>query len=93
MNQVANSAEVFINGISCGISWAAPHRVEITKAIKSGKNELRIEVVNTWANRLIGDHRLSKEQRSTYTPHNFNFQGRQLLPAGLIGPVSIETGK
>jgi hypothetical protein len=32
--------------------------VDISKALKAKNNELEIEVVNLWANRLIGDEQL-----------------------------------
>jgi len=64
-------------------------RVNITKALKSGKNELRIEVSNTWANRLIGDHALPENKRITWTNALYRLEGKPLLPAGLLGPVKI----
>jgi hypothetical protein len=90
---VANMAEVFVNGISCGTVWTAPYRVDISKAIKQGRNELRIEVVNTWANRMIGDARLPAEKRISSTVYPFKMEGKPLLPAGLLGPVRVEVEK
>jgi hypothetical protein len=86
---VHNIAEVFVNGISCGIAWTAPYEVEITKALRPGKNSLRIEVINTWANRLIGDRRLPEEKRLTKTNSPYRLEGKPLLPGGVIGPVRI----
>jgi hypothetical protein len=91
LNEVSNMAEVFVNGKSCGIAWTAPFRVNISIALKQGVNELKITVVNTWANRLIGDSKLPPEKRVTNTVYPFNFSNRQLLPAGLLGPVVIES--
>jgi len=34
---------------------AAPHRVDVSSALKPGANEITIKVVNAWVNRLIGD--------------------------------------
>jgi hypothetical protein len=67
--------------------------VNITNALHQGKNELSIEVVNTWRNRLIGDHHLPEDKRFTHTNAPYRLNGRPLLEAGLIGPVSIEISK
>ncbi|HYJ38619.1 MAG TPA: glycosyl hydrolase, partial [Chitinophagaceae bacterium] len=90
IGEVHNLAEVFVNGISCGIIWTAPYRVDITKALKEGENSIRIDVVNTWSNRLVGDSRLSPEKRITNTVYPFKWEAKPLLPAGLIGPVVIQ---
>ena len=93
LGNVANMAEVFVNGISCGTVWTAPYRVDISKAIKQGSNELKIEVVNAWANRMIGDARLPVEKRSSSTVYPFKMEGKPLLQAGLLGPVRLEAVK
>jgi hypothetical protein len=85
-----NLAQVFVNGKNCGVVWTAPYRVDISKAVKKGVNTIQIEVVNTWNNRLVGDSRLPKEKRITYTAYPFKMDNKPLLPAGLIGPVFIE---
>jgi hypothetical protein len=88
LGQVANIARVTLNGINCGIAWTPPYRVEITKALKPGNNILNIEVTNTWANRLTGDHLLPENKRITWTSAPYHLDGK-LLPAGLLGPVRI----
>jgi hypothetical protein len=93
VGKVANIAEVMINGINCGITWTDPFRVNITKALHQGENELSIEVVNTWRNRLIGDHHLPEDKRITHTNAPYRLNGQPLLEAGLMGPVVIEISK
>lgn len=93
LGSVANMAEVFVNGISCGTVWTAPYRVDISKALKRGKNELKIDVVNTWASRMIGDARLPVAERISNTVYPFKMEGKPLLPAGLLGPVRVEVVK
>lgn len=89
LGEVANIATVTLNGKSCGIAWTPPYRVEIGQALRAGANELRIEVTNTWANRLIGDHDLPEAQRITRTVAPYRLEGKPLLPAGMLGPVTI----
>ncbi len=90
VGEVKNLAEVFVNGVSCGVIWTPPHRVDISKALKEGENTIRIDVVNTWNNRMVGDSRLSADKRVTNTVYPFKWDTKPLLPAGLMGPVLIE---
>jgi hypothetical protein len=90
LGMVANLAEVRVNGQPCGITWTPPYRLDITQALKKGDNQLEISVTNTWANRLIGDQALPTEQRQTWTPAPSPAVGKPLLPAGLLGPVTLE---
>ncbi|HEY6505336.1 MAG TPA: glycosyl hydrolase [Chitinophagaceae bacterium] len=87
---IYNIATIKVNGIDCGTLWTKPYRAEITKALKPGTNELRIEVANTWANRLIGDLYLPAEKRVTKTTAPFRLTGKPLLPAGLAGYIILE---
>jgi hypothetical protein len=88
--KVANLAEVFVNGKPCGVMWTPPYRVDISKALRPGKNELRINVTNTWANRLIGDGALAQQERHTWiNAASLWPKGKPLLPAGLLGPVTL----
>lgn len=51
-------AQVRLNGVDCGIAWKPPYRVDLSKALQAGKNELEISAVNLWINRLVGDEQL-----------------------------------
>ena len=93
VGKVSNIAEVIVNGINCGVVWTPPYKVDITKAIRKGSNNLTIEVTNTWANRIIGDHRLPEEKRITKTNAPFRLEGKPLLEAGLMGQVVLEIEK
>jgi len=48
-------ARVRLNGKDLGVVWTHPWQVDITQSVKSKGNQLEIEVVNLWPNRLIGD--------------------------------------
>jgi hypothetical protein len=58
LGKVKNMARIRLNGKDLGTVWTAPWRVDVTNAVKSKGNELEIEVVNLWTNRLIGDEYL-----------------------------------
>jgi hypothetical protein len=84
-------AVVRVNGRDCGTLWLAPWRVDITDAVKAGRNELEVEVVNVWNNRLAGDAALRVEQRQTFISVPTVNKDTPLLPAGLLGPVTIRS--
>ena len=58
LGKVRNMARVTLNGKEMGTVWTTPWRLEITDAAQQGANELTVEVVNLWPNRLIGDEHL-----------------------------------
>jgi hypothetical protein len=89
-DRIHNIASVRINGTNCGILWTRPYMLNIRNAIKPGKNEIQVEVSNTWCNRLIGDQQLSPEKRITWTTAPYRLANKPLLPAGIVGPVWIE---
>ncbi len=88
--KVCDLAVVRINGQPLGTLWKAPWRVEITQAVRPGDNELEIDILNPWNNRLVGDLNLPPEQRCTYVALPVLSATAPLLPAGLCGPVRIE---
>ena len=58
LGKVCVMAQVELNGVQLGTLWKPPFRVEITNALKPGNNQLRVQVVNLWVNRMIGDEEL-----------------------------------
>jgi len=58
LGRVAVIAEAKLNEHDLGILWKPPFRVDITEALQTGPNELTVNVVNLWPNRLIGDDML-----------------------------------
>lgn len=88
-NTVKNLADVILNGKSLGIVWKTPFRIDISPALKKGKNELEIKVANLWVNRLIGDQQPDEAHRITYTTQQFYRVDSPVLPSGLMGPVKI----
>jgi hypothetical protein len=79
---VHDMARVKLNGKDLGVVWCAPWRVEVTGAIKAGDNQLEIEVVNRWANRMIGDKQPPDAHARTVE-----------CPPGFLGGEKIQAGR
>jgi len=91
LGELSDLAEIKLNGIVCGIAWVAPYRIEVTDALKKGKNTLEITVANTWANRIMGDKISGKEESDSGTRTNapYRLAEKDLVKSGLIGPVKL----
>jgi alpha-L-rhamnosidase len=91
LGQVAELAEVLVNGKAAGGAWHAPFRINIGSAAKKGKNKLEVRVANLWVNRLIGDAQ-SGATKITYTTMPTYRADAPLRVSGLMGPVTLEAG-
>jgi hypothetical protein len=79
---VNDMARVKLNGKDIGVIWCAPWRIDISDALKEGKNELEIEVANRWINRLLGDR-----QEPDANVRTIKFEN------GLMGGREFTTGR
>jgi hypothetical protein len=89
LGQVYNLAEVWVNGKLAGTAWRPPYRVDISKTLVAGNNQIEIKSVNLWVNRLIGDEQPGVKEKVTLTTRPFYRADSPLVPSGLIGPVQI----
>ena len=92
--------EVSVNGRSLGVVWTPPFRVDCTAALRDGPNELVVDVVSTWHNRIVGEARGAVPR---WTKTNITTSQRGLgkdmqsgpwktldpIDAGLFGPVRL----
>jgi hypothetical protein len=91
LGEMKNLAEVRLNGKELGVLWTKPFRLEITEALQATGNLLEIDVVNLWANRLIGDASLPPEKRFTQSDASHIVKSDDPLPeSGLLGPVKLQ---
>jgi hypothetical protein len=91
LGKVMVMAKVKLNGEYVGGVWTSPYQLNITKYLKKGKNELEVEVVNNWMNRLIYDKKLPEEEKITWQTVSYNHPDTPLQSSGLLGPVEIES--
>jgi hypothetical protein len=93
LGEVQVMAQVALNGHDLGTFWRPPFRVNVTTALRSGKNTLKIRVANLWPNRMIGDAALPPGQRFTWSSYEPFTKDSPLPQSGLIGPVLLQTEK
>jgi hypothetical protein len=87
LGEIRNVAEVTVNGKALGILWKPPYTLDVTGLLRPGKNELKIDITNLWANRLVGDAKLPREKRVTRITQKLPVQGPHV--SGLLGPVTL----
>lgn len=92
LGEVAEIAEVSVNGTSIGILWNVPYRTDVTRLLKAGANRLEVNVTNLWHNRIVGD--LRSPEAGVHTRTNLKHMFRadmELLRSGLLGPVVLRS--
>lgn len=86
-------ADASLNGRPLGISWTAPFTLDASAALRDGDNELIVEIVNTWHNRLVADAKLPPGERATRTNVTVSagkpWAQLDPLESGLFGPVRV----
>jgi len=96
LGEVYELANVEVNGHAVGTVWCGPFSIEVTDAVRPGRNQLRLEVPNQMKNSLErsdgfaralgGDGKRSPEPDATADFY--------MRPSGLLGPVVLRaTGR
>ena len=88
LGRVESIARVELNGKTFHDLWAPPYRLDVTHAVRKGRNALKIEVTDTWYNRLVYEGWLPETKRRTWTFRRPS-ERLPLHDSGLIGPVKI----
>jgi hypothetical protein len=92
VSPVREAAQVWVNGQLAGVVWRPPYRVDVTRFVREGANDLRIEAGNTAINALAGqalpDYRLLWDRYGMlFVPQGMDNLGP--LPSGILGPVTL----
>ena len=96
LGRVETVADVFVNGKNVRTLWCEPYACDVSGFVKPGRNSLRIEVTNTWRNRIVYDLAQSEDKRKTWILYRKNFNPSPespFIPAGLIGPAVLRFQK
>ncbi len=89
LGHVRDLAVVRVNGLACGTLWMAPWRADITQALRAGENTVEVDIINVWNNRLVADAAQATTNSLTFLITPTVKQDDPLLPAGLLGPVTL----
>lgn len=65
LGDLAEIAEVILNGKPLGRVWLPPYRIEISGVARAGPNQLEIRIANLWANRFNADSLRPEPERFT----------------------------
>lgn len=90
LGRVHDIASVRINGRKAGTLWKRPWRLDVSSFVRSGENSIQVTVANVWHNRLVHEASLPAEKRTAWLSAQTVDRKDKSLPAGLLGPVSIE---
>jgi hypothetical protein len=92
-------AEVHLNGVACGLAWAPPYVVDVTAAVRPGRNQIEITIANTAANALAHDEHVAPMVAEAERRYGRRFRMQELeramdgVKSGLIEvPTMLITG-
>jgi hypothetical protein len=94
LGSVRETAEVSVNGTAVGVAWMRPYRVDVSSALRLGRNRLRVAVTNLLLNKILGDGPI--DYSAVVAKYGNRFPAgdewtvvREPFPSGLLGPVRL----
>lgn len=88
LGTVRDLARVRLNDLDCGVAWTEPFRLDVTAALRPGRNVLEVDVATPWRNRLIAE--AASPSGEIAAPMAAVFEPTaEPIPAGLAGPVRL----
>jgi hypothetical protein len=90
LGRIREFAQVTLNGHKLpDILWKPPFTLEVTSALKTGLNNIEVEITNLWPNRIIGDLQPDAKDKYTFTVYGAYKVDSPLVESGLLGPVRL----
>jgi hypothetical protein len=89
---VREAAQVYVNDKLAGYVWHPPYRLDLSRDLRPGTNQVRIEVGNTAINELMGvsmpNYRLLRDRYGVeFDPQGMN--DLEPLPSGILGKLTL----
>jgi hypothetical protein len=85
---VGDLARVRVNGVDCGVVWTEPWELDVTAAVRAGRNTVEVDVANAWMNRLIAE--AASPTGEIFGPVVGVYSAdAPVHPSGLSGPVVL----
>lgn len=88
LGEVAETADVILNGKNLGVKWWGEKVFDISDAVKNGENLIEIKVTTLLWNYCNAKTMAENPMAKLWAERNRNKENKP-LPAGLIGPVTI----
>jgi len=91
---IREAAIIFVNGQRAGSLWHPPYRIDISKFVHAGENNLEVHVFNTAINALAGQR--PHDYSALYAKYGKRFEPQDMqnlkpVPSGLFGPIRLIT--
>ena len=93
LGRVESIAKVVVNGKTARTLWCEPYRCKLDGFLRKGRNSLRVEVTNTWRNRVIYDLGQPEKDRKTWILYQPRYNPKPtdpFVPSGVLGPVTLK---
>jgi hypothetical protein len=89
---IRESAVIYINGQKAGSLWSPPYKLDLSKFLNSGSNQIRIDVGNTALNYMSG--RRLPDYKLLNLRYGERFQPQEMEkihiePSGILSPVRL----
>jgi hypothetical protein len=89
---IREAAIIFVNGKKAGSLWHAPYRIDISKFVHRGENQIEIHVYNTAINELAGQP--VRDDSALIAKYGKRFSAQDMdhlqpLSSGLLGPITL----